>query len=739
MRLVAPVLLTLSVGIGVQFLAAQNSSQADQIPVIRATAGEVLLDMVVRDKHHHLVTDLRPEEVEVYEDGVRQDVKHFSLIHGAEQLQNEREDTQAKVPDQSGPLAPQGPKEKLRQLNFVSVVFAATAPLNREFAREAVLDFLKSDSLPNTFVTIYSMGHGLFVVQPYTANKTVLTAAVDRVAGRSTAPSGLDSATSTAGSAVATTVGNAVSVANATTQPTSVVDPMAQQFAGAIVSDPLWARDTASHDASTNLGAALDAQALLSLATRFDSTEGMQTLDALKLLVRSQEKLPGRKVVIYLADGLAFPYNREDAVSGLISLANRSGVTFYTVDTRGLSAESSLASGLASLETTGADSKQRGSVTGPTASHREMDDIGTTVVANRQLNMQVLAESTGGFAVSNTNQIAEPMQRVLEDIRTHYELSYSPKSTVYDGHFRKIEVKLVRQKLTVQTRRGYYALPMLNGKALQPFEAAALDKINTRPVPADFSYNASLMKFGANEKLVEYMIAFEVPVSGLNAVAVPKTDQARVRASLIALVRDSASGEVVEKMSREVWRDVPNQAVAQNSAGHIFYTQPLVLPHGSYTVDTVVTDEQSGKASVRRLAVPRDSGSGLRLSSLQVVGRAEPLAGERNPLNPFELDNVRIVPELADKVSSSGPVTLYFVLYPAKDKAGASANANVTLQILRDGTQISREPLKVPGPRPDGSIPMVVRVSPGHGSYALIVTAQQGKLVAESSRSLDIQ
>ena len=63
----------------------------------------------------------------------------------------------------------------------------------------------------------------------------------------------------------------------------------------------------------------------------------------------------------------------------------------------------------------------------------------------------------------------------------------------------------------------------------------------------------------------------------------------------------------------------------------------------------------------------------------------------------------------------------------------------MTLEILRDGTAISREPLKVPDARPDGSIPMVVRVSPGHGSYALIVTAQQGKLVAESSRSLDIQ
>jgi hypothetical protein len=52
------------------------------------------------------------------------------------------------------------------------------------------------------------------------------------------------------------------------------------------------------------------------------------------------------------------------------------------------------------------------------------------------------------------NQIAQPMQRVMEDIRTHYELSYAPKSTVYDGHFRRIEVKLKRPKLTVRTRKG---------------------------------------------------------------------------------------------------------------------------------------------------------------------------------------------------------------------------------------------------------------------------------------------
>ena len=738
MRVVRAVLLLASLTFLGQPIPAQNSSQPEPVTTIRATAGEVLLDMVVRDKHHKPVTDLRAEEVEVYEDGVRQDVKHFRLVGGAEELQSERESVQtASASDKNGSTLLQ-PQQRLKQPNFVSVVLAPIAPLNREFAREAVLDFLKSDSLPNTFVTVYTASHGLTLVQPYTADKTILTAAVDKVARGTSGGGGPTGSTAIASSAVATTLSNTASASPATSPIPSATDPMMQQFSGAIVTSPLWARNSAATDASTNLGSAIEAQALLSLATRFDDSEGMQTIDALKLLVRSQERLPGRKVVIYLSDGIAFPAEREDQVEGLISLANRSGVTFYTLDTRGLSTESSITPGLASLDMSGAESRQKGPVTtqNPAAAHREVDDIAEMQVSNRQLNMRTLAESTGGFAVTNTNQIAEPMQRVMEDIRSHYELSYAPKSTVYDGHFRKIEVRLVRPKLTVQTRKGYYALPTLNGEALQPFESSALEKFNTRPVPADLAYDASLMKFRANENLVEYMIAFEVPLSGLKPIPVPKSDRVKVEASLFAIVRNS-SGEVVDKISRELWRDIPAQGSLSAAANHIFYTQPLVLPRGNYSVETVVTDEQSGKAAVHRLAVPRDTGSELRLSSLEIVNRAEPLNRERDPLNPFELDNVRIVPELGDSVSAGSPVTMYFVLYPAK--LSTAPSADVMLEVLRDGTTISRQQLKTSETRPDGSVPMVFRISPGPGSYALIITARQGNLVAESSRSMQVE
>jgi VWFA-related protein len=726
---------------GVQSASAAKTAPAptDQVPVIRATSGEVLLDMVVRDKHRHIVTDLSPSDVEVYEDGVRQDIKSFRLVQGAEELQTEQKNAQAKsAPNGGATAAAPASQTKLPQLNFVSIVFAPTAPLNREFAREAVLDFLKSDSLPNTFVTIYALGYRLNLVQPYTADKNVLTAAVNKVSKGLFTTSNPNASAGIASNAIATTLGTAATSTSSTQATTSAPDPMLGQFSGAIATSPLWARNAAAQDASTNLGAALEAQALLSMSLlRFDSAQGLAAIDALRELVHSQAKLPGRKVVLYLSDGLAFPVNRREMVDNLISLANRSGVTFYTVDTRGLSVEGPMVSGLSSMEMTGAESRQRGAVTSqnPVSGVKEMDDVALTSVSNTQQSMQELAESTGGFAVANTNQIAEPMERVMEDIRTHYELSYVPKSTNYDGHFRKIEVKLTRPKLTVQTRKGYYALPMLDGEPLQAYEAAALDKINTRPAPTDFPYNAALMRFRANQSLVEYMAGFEIPISGLKAVAVPKTDKSRVQASIVALVRDS-NGEVVDKISRELWRYVSPQGLAE-AGDHIFFSQPLVLPRGRYTVDVAVTDEESGKASVQRLAVPAEPPvGGLGLSSLEVVAKAEPLKGPGNPMNPFQLENVVIMPELGDSVSA-GPVTLYFVVYPAKLQT--PADTDVTLDLLRDGKALAHQPLHVPEPRADGSIPMVVRVSPGPGSYAIVVTARQGKLLAQAARSLQIE
>src|SRR3984957_5618243 len=164
--------------------ATESRSPENERPVIHTTSREVLLDLVVRDKHQHLVKDLRQDEVQVYEDGILQKIHVFHDVQGAEQLRTERslERSQSSPTSKTSEADKSQSLNSLRQVNFVSVVFAQVAPLDLEFARESVLEFLKNDTLPNTYVTVYKLRHHLQIVQAYTGDKDSLVKAVNPAA-----------------------------------------------------------------------------------------------------------------------------------------------------------------------------------------------------------------------------------------------------------------------------------------------------------------------------------------------------------------------------------------------------------------------------------------------------------------------------------------------------------------------------------------------------------------------------
>jgi hypothetical protein len=288
----------------------------------------------------------------------------------------------------------------------------------------------------------------------------------------------------------------------------------------------------------------------------------------------------------------------------------------------------------------------------------------------------------------------------------------------------------------LQTRKGYYALPDLNGESLQPFELLALNAMNAQPAAPQFPYQVSAMKFRPQDNAVEYEVTFEIPLSGIKAIADKKTGEVRARAALVAFIHDS-NGEIVKKVSRELVRKASASDLAQLQADRILYAEPVQLQPGHYMIDTAVTDEQTGKTSTKRVAVFVDPGKDLSLSSLGLVRRFDPLTGPRNPMSPFDLENGHVTPTLADSVSPANPVSLYFVVYPGKP-AGDEL-PKVTLQLLRDGREIARKPLAISPPGPDGSIPVLVQVSPGPGQCDVLVTAKQGASVAESTLSVKVE
>jgi VWFA-related protein len=718
-------------------LLAQAASPGDigqQSPVIRTTRREVLVDLVVRDKHHRLITDLHPEEVEIYEEGVLQKVNAFRGIAGAEQLETERTAAKSQSPSQLSTSPAINPATSLRQLNFVAIVFADIAPLNIEFARDAVREFLKSDNLPNTYISIYRLNRSLKVIQLYTEDKAALTKAADVAATGSHLGDALGTQATVVGGSFSTLQATAAKILSSPQADPATANAVQNALLNPwpiIATDPIFARDAASEDASVTLGNAILAEARVENGIRFAASlsGGMDALDSLREIVHSQDKLPGRKVVLYLSDGLDLPMNRRDAVDNVISYANRSGVAFYAVDTRGLNVEDPMMRSISELERTGAVSSAQ--TVDPINGHKQDDDIQLTAVANKQLAIRELAEATGGFAVTDTNEIAVPMQRVMEDIRSHYELAYTPTSTSYDGHFRKIEVKIKRPHVTVQTRKGYFALPDLNGAPLQPFEAVALNAINSRPSMPVFPFQLAVMRFKPGQAFVEHQVAFEIPISGLHVISNPKTGKAHIRASVVALIHN-ANGEIVGKIGRELMREVPGSQTSELTKVRVLYAEPVELPRGHYVIDAAVTDEQSGKSSVKRLAFFVDPGKDFGLSSLQLVkGREDSL------LSAPEIGPEQITPELSDSVTSGKPVNIYFVIYPAKRIA--DDNPRVWLQVLHDGREIARKSITLPQPASDGSLPVMLRLSPEPGQCDILVTAQQGALAAQSSLSVKVE
>src|ERR1017187_7041907 len=125
---------------------AQDATPAAPGPTIRVTTTEVALDLVVRDKKGRQVKNLKPGDVEIYEDGVRQQVLSFRMVPGREQ--QSRETSQAKPAAATGAFMP------LRELNTVAIVFHDIDPVTRPHAIQIVKEFIKSNLPPESYIGI---------------------------------------------------------------------------------------------------------------------------------------------------------------------------------------------------------------------------------------------------------------------------------------------------------------------------------------------------------------------------------------------------------------------------------------------------------------------------------------------------------------------------------------------------------------------------------------------------------
>ncbi len=446
---------------GQQTAKPTPSSPASDDDTVRITTNLVQVDAVVTDKNGKPVTDLRADEVEIFEDGRQQQVTNFSLV-SSESLSS----TERSAPTKGGSVSPL-PPVKLQREDIRRTIALVVDDLGLSFesiygVRRAVKKFVDQQMQPGDLVAVIRTSGGMGALQQFTADKRQLYAAIERIKWYANGRSGVGAFPPMDGGAEAAEEAN--TAANAAPDDNQGNNPRLRPPS----------RGTGQRDL----------QSANKAAGQFrDDIFSVGTLGAVRYVVNGMRELPGRKSILLISDGFSisrrgdqsFNYRTMLALQRLVDMANRATVVIHTMN----------ATGLQTLSLTAQDSTG-GMTAAQTQSH--LDDHRSEAF-EQQEGMDYLARETGGFAIRNSNDLSGGIRRVMEDQKTYYLIGYRPEESTFDPKsgrrtFHKLSLKITRPgKFSVRMRNGFYGV--------------AEDQSSSATTPSQRIVRALLSPFGA--------------------------------------------------------------------------------------------------------------------------------------------------------------------------------------------------------------------------------------------------
>ena len=351
-------------------------------------------------------------------------------------------------------------------------------------------------------------------------------------------------------------------------------------------------------------------------AYRRAAAQNRATLGALTSTLESMAPVRGRKSIVLFSPG--FILDQELPLFQQVDdAARRANIAMYFIDARGLEVQSVFASA------------QFGS---PLDSR----DIGA---ANADASLEAegavsIAESSGGFAVQNSNDLAAGLRRIGQESRVYYLLGYTPADSHADGKFRRITVRVGRPDVQVRARKGYYAGPPPSKPAdlrttIDALETALESPYDLAAVPL----RAASYVFGnVNATASSVLLAVEADLRAfqLRESAGGLTDLLDLR----LLVTDLAAGET-KHHERTIEMNLQSRVPKSETSAWYPLSEAFDLAPGRYQARVVVRDRNSGRVGSLTHDFDVPERNGLSLSSVIVTDTVEmPVQGSSEAPRP---------------------------------------------------------------------------------------------------------
>ena len=253
-----------------------SPTPAADTDVVKITTTLIQLDVTVTDKNGKIVSDLKPEDFEVFENDKKQTITNFSFINSVPEKQAAPSSAPNKisVPFPTVQLRP----EQVRRTIALVVDDLGLSAESIQSVQKALKKFVDEQMQPNDLVAIIRTGSGVGSLQQFTSDKNLLYAAIEKIRWNPIGRGGVGTF--------------------------APIEPTLQELIQANTAIPSRAGANAASLMDDQVQAEKDRITAFNELREDLFTVG--TLGAINYVVRGMDDLPGRKSIMLFSDGFSY-------------------------------------------------------------------------------------------------------------------------------------------------------------------------------------------------------------------------------------------------------------------------------------------------------------------------------------------------------------------------------------------------------------------------------------------------
>ncbi|MGA7796226.1 MAG: VWA domain-containing protein, partial [Candidatus Acidiferrales bacterium] len=617
---------------------------------IRTTVSLVEIDVQVTNRDGKPVKGLKQEQFSVTEDGKAQKKSTFEY-NDIERVETAGKGEEAPITVPLGTItSPEEIKSVVRDHRMIVMFFDLTSLQAEDLLRStrAAQKYLQEQMTPADLVAVVAFGNTLKIVANFTNDRELLKQSVDAlVPGHEAALSQLADAASAADG------------------------------------ETLVSEDT---------GAAFTAD-----DTEFNIFNTDRKLAAVEALCEVLEGIPGKKSIIQFTSGITQTgeENRSELIAATNS-ANRSNVSIYSVDSRGLL--TATPGGDASVGASGGNAMFTGAtVISQSQSRQDSRDT-----------LATLAGDTGGRSFFDVGDFGKVFQSVQNDTSGYYLVGYYSTNAANDGAWRRVHVKIdqLPAGVHIRAREGYYAPKNFGVFTTEDRERQLEEAFQSDNPEVELPVAVETSEFRLNANQVFVPIDAKLAPSALQWAQ--KRGSRETAFDFAAEVRDAKSNRVVGALRDTITVKIDAEHFQDIQQHALIYQGGIILAPGEYKLKFLARENESGRIGTfeQKISLSPPQLDRLQVSSLLLSSQVEAVQNAAQiktqalaqdaklKSSPLDVGGERIIPSVTRVFTGDQTLYVFFQAY-APQKADANS-LRAGLVFFRNGQRLSDTPMVAP-------------------------------------------